>query len=90
MEGNPKSLEYWGVPRGLALSFHHRLGIKQLFDWQVQCLSNPRVLSGEKNLLYFAPTSAGKSLVAELLMLRSILKDKRRCLYVLPFVAIVQ
>ena len=77
------------MPCGLVRAFE-RAGIRSLFPWQVECLDNPRVLAGARNLLYFAPTSAGKSLVAELLMLRGVLKQGRRALYILPFVAIVQ
>ena len=48
-----------------------KMGISTLFEWQVECLEtglSPRKGSG--NLVYAAPTSAGKSLVAELIMIR--------------------
>lgn len=47
------------------------------------------MLLGRRNLVYFAPTSGGKSMVAEILLLRSVLGMRRRALYVLPFVSIV-
>jgi len=47
------------------------------------------VLASKKNLIYFAPTSGGKSMVSEVLMLRAILGFKKRAMYILPLVSIV-
>ena len=44
---------------------------------------------GQKNLVYFAPTSGGKSMVSEIILLKQILGFKRRVMYILPFVSIV-
>ena len=86
-----KQLEDWGLPIGIVESFLiHAPGIRELFDWQAECLSvDAEVLLGRRNLVYFAPTSGGKSMVAEILLLRSVLGLRRRALYVLPFVSIV-
>lgn len=46
---------------------YHRRSIHSLYDWQSDCLSYSDVLSG-RNLLYSAPTSGGKTLVAEVTM----------------------
>ena len=43
----------------------------------------------QKNMIYFAPTSGGKSIIAEIVMIRAILAKKKRVLYVLPYVSIV-
>ena len=84
------SLEYWGIPAGICEQFYKHTKITNLFDWQVECLSKSQeVTNGAKNLIYFAPTSGGKSVVSEVLMLRQILGFKRRAMYVLPFVSIV-
>ena len=87
---DPLSLEYWGIPKGLASLISQQTGIKQLFEWQADCLSaSPDVLQGKANLVYFAPTSGGKSIVSELLMLRAVLGFRKRAIYVLPYVSIV-
>lgn len=41
------------------------LGIKEIYPWQKACLQGPNLLSGQKNLVYSAPTGGGKSLVAD-------------------------
>ena len=75
----------------------------RLYPWQAAallagdagCLALPLgsppdgpVLRGEASLVYCAPTSGGKSLVADILALRRILATRRPALYVLPFVAL--
>ena len=47
----------------------------------------PGVLSGG-NLVYCAPTSGGKSAVAELLMLRRLITTGRTAMLVMPFVSL--
>ncbi|KAF4123558.1 DNA polymerase theta [Geosmithia morbida] len=67
------------------------VGIKQIYPWQKNCLKGPRLLEGTKNLVYCAPTGGGKSLVADLLMLKRVLEEKgSKALLVLPYVALVQ
>lgn len=60
---------------------------KQLYPWQAECLCRPGVIQG-RNLVYCAPTSGGKSLVAEILMLRRIMTTHRPALLVLPYVSL--
>ncbi|WYZ34801.1 hypothetical protein EsH8_I_001077 [Colletotrichum jinshuiense] len=62
-----------------------------MYPWQKACLRGPGLLSGEKNLVYSAPTGGGKSLVADVLMLKRVLEEKNaKVLLVLPYVALVQ
>ncbi|UPK89599.1 hypothetical protein LCI18_000534 [Fusarium solani-melongenae] len=80
----------YGLPRHLVDNFSS-LGIKQIYPWQKSCLKGPGLLTGEKNLVYCAPTGGGKSLVADVLMLKRILEEKgTKALLVLPYVALVQ
>uniref|UniRef100_A0A915E690 Helicase ATP-binding domain-containing protein n=2 Tax=Ditylenchus dipsaci TaxID=166011 RepID=A0A915E690_9BILA len=51
--------------------------------WQVECLSDKRLLGGE-NFILSLPTSDGKTRVAEMLMLRETLVRKRNCIIIVP------
>ncbi|BBN13748.1 DNA polymerase theta [Marchantia polymorpha subsp. ruderalis] len=82
-----KSMELnaW-LPQEVA-NVYAKKGLKHLYPWQMECLQIDGVLEG-KNLIYSASTSAGKSLVAELLMIKRIIATGRIALFVLPFVSI--
>ncbi|XP_053313057.1 DNA polymerase theta [Spea bombifrons] len=81
-------LASWGLPKAV-LEKYGRVGVTRMFEWQAECLMLGQVLEG-KNLVYSAPTSAGKTLVAELLILKRVLETRRKALFILPFVSVAK
>ena len=65
--------------------------INTLFPWQSAALQLPDVLDGRSHLIYTASTSAGKTLVAEILLLRRLAEAGKgaKALFVLPLRALV-
>ncbi|KAG0651093.1 Helicase and polymerase-containing TEBICHI [Hyphodiscus hymeniophilus] len=90
---NPKldlSHPAYGLSQGLVSNFS-KLGIKSIYPWQSECLLRSGALDGERNLVYTAPTGGGKSLVADILMLKKVIDNpEAKALLVLPYVALVQ
>lgn len=82
------SLSSWGLPIDV-VNCYAANGITELFQWQADCLSLKGVLSGT-NLVYSAPTSAGKTLVAELLALKCVVEKQKKVLFILPFISVAQ
>ena len=72
------------------IQFYEKKGITHLYEWQSVCLLTDGVLEG-RNLTYSAPTSGGKTLVAEILMARRVLHNpiKNRAIIILPYVSLV-
>lgn len=81
-------LASWGLPDQV-LKKYRSFGVVQMFDWQADCLMLGHVLEG-KNLVYSAPTSAGKTLVSELLILKRVLETRKKALFILPFVSVAK
>uniref|UniRef100_UPI0035901671 helicase POLQ-like isoform X1 n=3 Tax=Myxine glutinosa TaxID=7769 RepID=UPI0035901671 len=80
---------FYGLPSKVQELLEQQRGIKHLYDWQHTCLSL-EPLRQHKNLIYSLPTSGGKTLVAEVVMLQELLCRRRDALLILPYVALVQ
>lgn len=76
-----------GIPKEVQKAYENT-GMKTLYDWQRECLYSTNVLRGD-NLVYCAPTSGGKTLVAELVIFKTVMNLKKRAVFVLPFVSLV-
>ena len=79
----------YGLPQQLVENLAN-LGIRPIYPWQSECLLRSGALRGEQNLVYAAPTGGGKSLVADILMLKRVIESQKKALLVLPYVALVQ
>ncbi|KAL7715991.1 Uncharacterized protein QTN25_006684 [Entamoeba marina] len=54
-----------------------------------ECLRKEEVLNGAKHFIYSAPTSAGKTLVSEVMMVRRLVKTQRKQIFIVPYVSLV-
>ena len=87
-DGEPLLLSSWGIPPAVVQGYAAG-GVHRLFPWQAECLMTGQVLQGH-NLIYSAPTSGGKSLVAELLLMKRVVETRRKAVIILPFVSIAR
>lgn len=83
------SLSNWSLPDSV-LERYSSKGITHMFNWQFECLSNPKLLFQSSNLVYSAPTSAGKTLVSEILLIKTILERRKKGIFILPFISVVR
>uniref|UniRef100_A0A0C9Q746 POLQ protein n=1 Tax=Fopius arisanus TaxID=64838 RepID=A0A0C9Q746_9HYME len=82
-------LSSWGLPPPILSKYHSR-GLHSMFPWQVDCLSIPHLLISSRNLVYSAPTSAGKTLVSEILVIKTVIERQKKVIFILPFVSVVR
>ncbi|MHC1567822.1 MAG: DEAD/DEAH box helicase [Candidatus Syntropharchaeia archaeon] len=71
--------------------------IKRILKERIDTLYPPQeeairkgILKGRENFLLSFPTAAGKTLLAELVMLKSIVEENGKCFYVVPLNALAQ
>jgi len=76
-----------GINEGARRAFANA-GIAKLWPWQVDCLSSEALAKG-KNFLMSLPTSAGKSLIAEVMLLRCVTQLRKKAMLILPYVCLV-
>ncbi|KAL8560360.1 hypothetical protein ACOMHN_006091 [Nucella lapillus] len=80
---------FYGLPSKVQELLTANRKITKLYDWQDVCLRLPALYAG-RNLIYTLPTSGGKTLVAEILILQQLLCKKKNALLILPYISIVQ
>ncbi|CBZ27293.1 DNA polymerase theta (helicase domain only),putative [Leishmania mexicana MHOM/GT/2001/U1103] len=80
---------FYDLPREVGHFYATRRGVTSLYDWQHNVLTRPEVRQGG-NFVYSLPTSGGKTLVAELSLLRCVLNRRKSCFLVLPFVSLAE
>ncbi|XP_058128388.1 helicase POLQ-like [Anopheles ziemanni] len=80
---------FFGLPNNVRRMLRDFRGIGELYDWQQECLDLPAI-DERRNLIYALPTSGGKTLVVEILMLREIICRLRNVMFVVPYVSSAQ
>jgi replicative superfamily II helicase len=91
-DSEPEKLASYGIPHSVCAAYAELYGITHLHQWQVKCLACPGVLDNNSNILYSAPTGGGKTMVAEIMMLRRLLTagQGRLVLFTVPYITIVK
>lgn len=84
----PEAPNYYGLPPHAQRLFRAR-GVTTLYEWQQHVLTRADVSAGV-NFVYSLPTSGGKTLVAEIILMRSVLKRQKSAMFVLPFVSVAE
>lgn len=81
-----EELADFGMPRKV-ISVLKKSGLKELYPPQEDAIENG-LLDLEKSFIVSVPTASGKTLISELLAVRSILKRGGKCLYIVPLRAL--
>ncbi|CRL08644.1 CLUMA_CG021390, isoform A [Clunio marinus] len=89
MNKDLRFISNWNLPQSIVNEYRKK-GVEEMFDWQNECLRNTKVLFENANLVYSAPTSAGKTLVSEILMIKNVVERRKKAIFILPFVSVVR
>jgi replicative superfamily II helicase len=89
LEQKVKEGNFYGLGESVRQAVFDIFDIKDLHKWQKNMLKKHLVEEkGVKNGLLLAPTNGGKTLAAVIVMLHTILIEKKDAIYTVPFVAI--
>lgn len=80
---------FYDLPPSMQEFYTKHRGVRRLYDWQHDLLTQPEVRAG-RNFIYSLPTSGGKTLVAELSLLRCVVNRRKSGIFVLPFVSLAE
>ncbi|CAG0914961.1 unnamed protein product [Notodromas monacha] len=80
---------FFGLPSVVRAILETERGIRDLYDWQKELLQSAEVDRNE-NVLLSLPTSGGKTLFAEIMLLRCLVNKKKNCIFIVPYVSLVQ
>uniref|UniRef100_A0A914P664 Helicase ATP-binding domain-containing protein n=1 Tax=Panagrolaimus davidi TaxID=227884 RepID=A0A914P664_9BILA len=83
-----KDEEIIGIPSEKLEEYKRIRRIKEFYPWQLEFMNDPRLINGE-NALLTAETGGGKTLVAELLIIRTMVTKGCSAILALPYVALV-
>lgn len=83
----PNHTNLWGLPSTIMTAFLN-CKIVKFFDWQIECLNNPYLIKGS-NMIISLPTSGGKTVISEIIILRHCILRKQKALLILPYISLV-
>lgn len=79
-----------GLPPSRWAPYLAAKGITAMYDWQREAWEAFYHMAGPaRRLVYTAPTSGGKTLVADIAMLWTMFSEHRSCIFMLPLIAVV-
>ena len=67
--------DFYGLPMSVKEKIKEERNVEQLYEWQDSLMR--KLVDSKRNSVYCVPTSGGKTLVAELMIFRELLLNKR-------------